>query len=563
LPSLRVQRIARAAAAQRAGRAGRVRAGRCLRLYTRHDHDTRPAQETPEVQRADLAEALLLLHSVGERDAAAFDWLEAPSVPALAAAERLLERLGAVEAGALTPIGRRLLTIPAHPRHARMLVEAERRGVVKETALAAALLSEGPLLHGSRRGPAKVSGPSDVLDEMERFEEARRARFDGDRLRNLGIDIGAATSADRVRRQLEATVKPRAPRPLNGKSLDAAVGICVLAGYPDRVARRVREDQLLLAGGTTATLAPSSVVRSAPLLVALDAESRAATGTRGQVQVRLAEAIEPEWLVEVAASALNDETRVAWENNRAVVVASEIYDGLVLEERRRSPSSPDERRRAAELVLSAARDRLGLAEPKPPEVASDEEGSAEVEEPLAELGDERVGLLLRRVAFIRAARPNLELPALGASEVDAALRALVGDATSLNDVALDGSALAELLLDGLGPAGRRALDELAPERVTLPSGRRAVIEYPPPPGKPWLASRIQDFFGWKSSPTVAGAPVVLHLLAPNRRAVQVTADLAGFWERHYPTLRRQLSRRYPRHAWPEDPSVKLPPSTRK
>ncbi|HEY6002641.1 MAG TPA: ATP-dependent helicase C-terminal domain-containing protein, partial [Anaeromyxobacter sp.] len=143
-----------------------------------------------------------------------------------------------------------------------------------------------------------------------------------------------------------------------------------------------------------------------------------------------------------------------------------------------------------------------------------------------------------------------------------ALRALCAGRRSfaeLREADLPGAMLARL-----EPRGRAALERLAPERVTLPGGRSARIHYEA--GKPpWVESRLQDFFGMAASPTVAGGkvPLVLHLLAPNQRAVQVTTDLSGFWDRHYPALRRELMRRYPRHAWPEDPRTATPPAPRR
>src|SRR5262249_23711494 len=155
LPTLRLQKISRAAAAQRAGRAGRLRPGRCLRLYTRHDHDTRPPQETPEVRRADLAEALLTLAAAGERAPEKFAWVAAPAAAAPRAGRTPLGRLGALAPdGALTDLGRRMLRFPVHPRLARLVVEAERRGVGREGCTLAALAAEPEIARA--RGPAKV-----------------------------------------------------------------------------------------------------------------------------------------------------------------------------------------------------------------------------------------------------------------------------------------------------------------------------------------------------------------------------------------------------------------------
>jgi ATP-dependent helicase HrpB len=539
LPTLRVQRISRASAAQRAGRAGRVRPGRCLRLYTRHDHDTRPPHETPEVRRLDLAEATLQLAAAGEHDPAAFDWFEAPPRPALDAARALLGQLGALDAGgAPSELGRRMLRLPAHPRLARVVVEAERRGAGREGAIVAALASEPDIVR--QRPPAKVSGASDLGADLERFAEAERVRFQPDRLRGLGLDVGATLAVDRVRRQLERGLGRAGAR---AADLDTALGLAVLAGYPDRVARRRKPGsrELVLSGGGTARLADSSVV-DAELLVAVDAEERAAAGRAGTVLVRRASAVEAEWLLELEADRLRDTVEYPWnaEAERVEVVRRLLYDQLVLDEKR-APARPD----AAD--ADAAAIARALAE------AALDRG------PRAFTDGDALDRLLGRVEFLRGACPELALPALGEAELRAALEELCAGASSFAELReRDLAATLRARLDG---AERRALDELAPERVTLPSGRAARVDYTPgqPPS---VASRLQDFFGLREGPRVARGRVALtlHLLAPNQRAVQVTSDLAGFWQRHYPSIRRELMRRYPRHAWPEDPLAARPPT---
>src|SRR5512138_2768050 len=215
LPSLVLRKVSRASAAQRAGRAGRQGPGRALRLYTRHDHDARPEFETPEIEREDLAETLLVLASLGGKDD--FEWFEPPPAAAEQAATGLLLRLGAIDAaGALTTLGRQLLGFPLHPRLGRLLVEAAHRGAGTEGALLAALLGERDLrdrraLDGTRLPP---TGPSDLLELAQLFGEAERCRFDPDRLRRMGVGVGAARAVDRSRRQLERLLRAVPGRPL-------------------------------------------------------------------------------------------------------------------------------------------------------------------------------------------------------------------------------------------------------------------------------------------------------------------------------------------------------------
>ncbi len=578
LPTLEVRKIARAAAAQRAGRAGRTRAGRCLRLYTRHDHDTRPDYETPEVEREDLSEPFLALAGAGVlADPGVFEWFEAPPPAAAEAALGLLRRLDAVDArGAITPRGRRMLALPVHPRQARLALEAADRGAAAEGALLAALLGERDLRDRRAGGPTPPTGPSDLLELAALFEEAARGRFDPDRCRRLGVSAGAAQAVERARRQIERAVRSvsavpsaRAPSPrpappapaskprpgLTGLThvtpAEEALLLATLAAYPDRVARRraAGGDEVVLVGGGSARLDPASVVREAALLVAVDAEERkgdrrpgappgAGGAGRAEARVRVASAVTQEMLLEVLPDALAYDEAVAWNAQAERVEATERlrYEDLVLEEAR--AAKPDPALVAGRLAEAAlARGPRAFAEPG------------------------ALDRLLVRLELVARHAPALGLAPPGEAELAAALRDLCEGRRSFAE--LREADLPGALLGRLPGAARAALDRLAPERLTLPGGRGVRVEYET--GKPpWIESRLQDFFGLAQGPAVAGGavPLTLHLLAPNLRAVQVTTDLAGFWERHYPALRRELSRRYPRHAWPEDPRHATPPAPR-
>jgi ATP-dependent helicase HrpB len=554
LPTLELRKVSRASAAQRAGRAGRTRPGRALRLYTRHDHDARPEFDVPEIQREDLSDTFLALAALGVAPPA-LGWYEPPPAAAAEAATALLRRLGATDAaGAVTPLGRAMLRFPVHPRQARLAVEAAARGAAEEGALLAALLGERDLRdrRALEGGGAPPTGPSDLLELAHAFEEAARARFDPERLRRMGIQPGAAQAVERGRRQLARIARGVRPEP-GGEARAAARGaagveeallLATVAAYPDRVARRRApgSDEIVLAGGGSARLDPSSVVREAPLLVAVDAEERrgerrGAPG-RGEVRVRVASAVTQEMLLDLLPDALRYEEAVVWNAGAERVDAVErlLHEDLVLEETR--APRPDPARVAALLAEHAL--ALGPRAFAPP-------GALDA--------------LSARVALAAAHAPDAGLSAPGEEDLAAALRDLCAGRRSLAE--LREADLAGALLARLPPAGRAALDRLAPARVTLPGGRTVAVSYEA--GKPpWIESRLQDFFGLAKGPAVAQGrvPLVLHLLAPNQRAVQVTQDLAGFWERHYPAIRRELSRRYPRHAWPEDPLTAQPPAPR-
>ncbi len=553
LPRLAVAKISQASAIQRAGRAGRTAPGLALRLYPRHDFESRRPYEIPEIGRLELSEALLALAALGVRDASRFDWFEAPGAPALASAAELLRRLEAVDGqGGLTPTGRRMLRFPTHPRLARLLVEGERRGVGQEAATLAGLLSEGDISDQARarfggragRGPETRDESGDLLERLDRFARAKEARFDRGQMRVLGVDGRAGEAVERARRQYAALLELRsgagqAVRPASLDALDDALAMAVLAAFPDRVMRRRSPgaSQAVLASGGAVEVGP---LPAAELLVAVDAEERSGPAGRPagrSLAVRLAVGIQPEWLLDLASDGLADTEETAWNpsTERVEVVRRLRYGAVVLDESQEPATpSPEASRLLAEAALAAGA------------------GQARISEASAER-------LQVKLELLRGAFPERAIPSLAAEQVRALVIEACAGLTSMAE--LRAVPFEERLRQALPGPVLELLRNETPDYVHLPGGRRLAIAYEP--GKPpWIASRLQDFFGMKTGPTLCRGrvPLTLHLLAPNQRAVQVTADLAGFWERHYPALRRELGRRYPRHAWPEDGATATPPA---
>lgn len=549
LPRLEVRRVSKASGIQRAGRAGRTSPGRCLRLYTRHDFDTRPEFDLPEILREDLSETMLSVASLGIGN---LEWLDAPPPAAAAAALTLLRDLGAVNAdGAISPLGRRLLRFPLHPRLARLVVEADERGAGSAGALLAALLAERDIRERApdRGRGTPPTGPSDLLELAHLFEEAARARFDPGRMRAMGLSLGAIQAVDRSQRQLAQLLgrgRPRKP----AEDSEEALLLATLAAYPDRVARRRAPGsaEVVLAGGGSARLDEASVVRGAPFLVAVDADERRdrrppgagpATGRGGRALVRVASSVTPQMLLDLFPDDLRWEEEVTWNAEAERVDAFERmrYRDLILEESRKPVPDPE---RASALLAEAALARGARS--------FGEEGE--------------IDRLMARLTFVAGAAPESAIVAPTEEDVANALREACAGHRSFADLREAG--VTSSLLSRLPPDRRALLERLAPERVTLGNGRNVRVNYDAGEKPPWVESRLQDFFGSVRGPTVAAGRValVLHLLAPNMRAVQVTTDLAGFWERHYPALRRELMRRYPRHAWPEDPRTARPPEPR-
>jgi ATP-dependent helicase HrpB len=544
LPTLTTAKISRASATQRAGRAGRTRAGRVLRLYTKGDFEGRREHELPEIARADLSEALLALAGAGVTQPGALNWLTPPPESALAAAQELLGWLGALSPdGGLSESGQRLLALPLHPRLSRVVTRGAELGVASEASLAVALLSERDIRSDARlrlgpggRRELGVSGPCDVLELMSRFAEAEAVNFRADGVRRAGLDVRAVQSVATTFRKVSSAAGKRGPRPDTPEASDAAVRRSILAGFPDRVGKRRRPGQpdIVLSQGGSAKLSETSVVHEGELLVAVAADEQS-SGGRAQGAIRLATSIEADWLLDDYGARIEMKDELVWNPDSERVERREgmAFGAILLTETRGvAPASAD----ASRLLYEAAKAR-GV---------------------FTSLASSGLGGLVSRLALLREHFPEVGLPEISAELGEEAARRLCHGRVSFAELR-EANPAAELR-QSLGTAGERLLATEAPDTFLLPGGRRTEIHYEP--GKPpWIESRLQDFFGMKEGPRICRGRVALtlHLLAPNGRAQQVTSDLSGFWERHYPTVRRELMRKYPRHPWPEDGKTATPP----
>ncbi|HUO58571.1 MAG TPA: ATP-dependent helicase HrpB [bacterium] len=500
-----------ASATQRAGRAGRLREGTCLRLYTKFDFEHRAAFDVPEILRADLSKSLLDLMSLGVKDLEQFPWFLKPSPVALEAAHVLLANLGAVtREGDLTETGRRMARLPLAPRLAKFLlqVEEDRPGdaaTLRQACRLAVLINE------------EKAGSEDLLEELHRYKPG--------------------TESQRLVDQLEGFLK--IPGERSGKADPETLAKALLTAFPDRVAQvrgqdtsetrnrsgRVRE--LLLSGGGTALAQDSALTREHGYFVVVEAQETAQT-SGAQAKARSLCPIESDWLLELFMDDLVEEKTCEWNAKAKRVEGFKRlkYGQLALEEK-----------------------PLGLSE-FGPEAASLLLKQALAEGPAAYCDPEELSTFLNRVKFVSDRAKGF--PEIGEAQVNEALKELCGGNRSLAELREAG--LVALLRSRLAPKESSLLEKMAPASLDLPSGRKLVLHYEA--GKPpWGESRIQDFFGLAQGPTVAGGevPVVLHLLSPAKRPVQITADLAGFWKNHYPQTRKELMRRYPKHKWPERP----------
>lgn len=526
LDALRVERISLASAKQRAGRAGRTGPGVCYRLWSAGEERGMAEFDTAEIRRVDLAGPSLMIRAFAGRDPAAFGWFDPPDAAMLDRADELLRELGFVAPdGTATPSGRTAARVPLHPRLAKMMEEAGRRDCLAAAALVAAILDERDVRGRRQRTPDLESLFADVAEFERRGAKPHQAEA-------LDLDPGAARAALRTRDRL----LPRGQRGAATDAEAAALGCAVLAGFPDRVAcRRERADGERgvwygqLAGGRGVELRGPEFA-DVELLVALRVDDdRGGSWSR----VSLALPIERPWLEAVFPGSVRTERVAEFDASRQQVygITRTRFFGLTLEE---SPG--------------------GKVEPAEVEALL---GTIVARDPLRHLGDARpVERFLGRLEWLRRAEgEDSDLPLLDGDAVGATLASLAPGRRSLR--AFRDAPLLEALRGRLSHGQRTRLDREAPDRIELVNGRAVRVDYEP---GPVLASRLQDFFGVCDTPRLAGGrvPVTLHLLAPNQRPVQITSDLASFWDSIYPKVRSELRNRYPKHAWPEDPRTAKP-----
>lgn len=502
LSALTTVRASQAAGRQRAGRAGREAPGTVYRCWEQAEDGRLARFPSPEIKVADLAAFALQAACWGDPDAATLALLDPPPAGAMAAAREVLTAIGAVGAdGRVTDRGVRMSRLGLHPRLARALLDGAAEVGGRRAAEVVALLSEEP--------------PREYGDDLA--AALRTAR--------LGKDGYAARWRQEVRR-LSSSFKG-ADAGGSGPD-DAAVGLVAALAFPERVARARGEGTFLMASGTGAELRDGSRLRSAPWLAVAVADRPAHAAS---AQVRLAAVIDEDTARLAAGHLRFAGEEVRWDGRD--VVARRVERLGAVELAARPLKKPDPALVRGALVEGLRREGLGLLR-----------WSRDTEQ------------LRERLAFLHrelgAPWPDVSDEAL-LDRTEQWLEPELSRARRRTDLAgIDaGQALRRLLPWATGEAAR--LDELAPERIEVPSGSRIRVGYGG--AQPVLAVKLQELFGLQETPRVAGVPVLVHLLSPAGRPAAVTADLASFWREGYRAVRAELRGRYPRHPWPEDPTT--------
>jgi ATP-dependent helicase HrpB len=511
---LRTVAASRSSADQRAGRAGRQGPGVAYRLWSKLEHGTRRAHLEPEITQVDLAGLALELAVWGDPTGAGLAFLDPPPARALTEGRSLLGLLGALDAdGRVTDLGRRMASLPLHPRLARMVLE-----VATPTAAAvAALVEDRDVLRGR---PDEV--PVDLAVRLELLDDASRRHPQLD-----GRALGAA-------RQRWRDIARRAGIDL-GAALDPGeAGADLALAYPDRLAvRRGTPGNFQLRSGTAAWVPNGDGLADQRFVVAADLDAK-----RDRARIRLAAALSTEDVIERFAAQIEHRRTLVWDRGRDELVErhEERLGGMVLAERSGRPDPGPET--TAALCERVRADRLAS-------LAWNDQARAL---------RARVGFLF---ATVGPPWPDWSDAALTA-DVESWLGPMMEGMTSWSEVArLD---LVTVLRAALDPRVGYRLDELAPATVTVASGRAVAVDYTD--DGPRITVAPQDLYGTRSHPRIGGVDLIVQLVSPAGRAIQITRDLPGFWAGSWAEVRKDMTGRYPKHSWPTDPANATPPRRR-
>jgi ATP-dependent helicase HrpB len=561
ISTLFLEPISRASSDQRAGRAGRTAPGTCHRLWTESGHLNRPERNTPEIQRSDLAETVLLLHSLGIKNAATFDWLDRPDPQAVERAENLLRTLGALSPSEtarsdLTPIGRQMLRLPMHPRYSRMLVEAAKHNCVAPAALCAALVSGRDLLVRLGRDDKHIaearelfeaSADSDFYTLMRAWQFAKNNSFAVERCRRYGVHAQIARQVsetfDQILRLAERLVEGLKSK-VEGQTTEVTIDPpastvdpllrCITAGFIDQLCKRRDQGTLDcdLTEGRSGTLMRESVVQNSPLLVT--ASIREVSGRTGNMTLLgLATAVKREWIEEMFPDQITTRIEHLFDRTHKRVAAIKLirFHDLVIHQ---------EHERDVDPVASGR----CLAE-----------AFAKQYFELPQLNHE-VKQFIARVNLVSAAMPDLDLPAFDAKASTGALTRAFAGMTLVKEA--QAAPLRNAIIEQFGKDKIDWLNELAPLNITWHDGRKLKLLYPEQtrdeegePNSPEVQVKITECFALKDHPHICegNVPVKLWLCSPDGKRIESTFNWPAFKANAYPKLKPLLQRKFPGNTW--------------
>lgn len=516
-------RVSKATADQRAGRAGRLAPGHCLRLWTQKEHHSLPPFHPPEIITSDLSSLALELTLWGVSNPSELQWLDPPRADSYKQAKELLESLDAIDrSGHITPTGRQMASLPVHPRLSHMLVQAKNNGLGALACDIAALISERDMFKG---------GFSNTTAEVSvRWQTLQLWRRKGNiAVDKEGADPKSCRLIDKTAQSYRNAIKVQP-----GHYDIDQIGNLLVSAYPDRIAKRRdnNRQRYQLASGRGAILSPADPLVASEYLVAANLDAGKKEG-----KIFLAEPLDISEIRKQHNSLIDNRRKVFWDSTAKKVSAFHLLSigEIIIEKKPLSDLKPDE---VVEAMLTGIR-QMGL------ECLS---------------WNKETRQLQARIHCLRKWQPQQDWPDLSDDTLLEDLGWIepylygINRAAQLNQIKLH-----EVFKTMLGWEKQQQLTREAPPNIQVPSGSKLRLDYST--GElPILAVRIQEMFGCAETPTICSGkiPVLLHLLSPARRPVQVTSDLASFWQRSYPEVKKELKGRYPKHFWPENPLEALP-----
>lgn len=573
--TLLLEPISRASADQRKGRAGRTAPGTCHRLWTVISHKDREERNTPEIQRSDLAEVVLLLHSLGIREAASFDWLDKPDPQAVQRAERLLTMLGALLDADLTPIGHQMRRLPMHPRYSRMLIEASQRGCVADAALCAALVSGRDLLARLDRDDVSTqaaremfeeSADSDFITLMRAYDFAKANAFSFDRCRSYGINAQVARQVEQTFQQImhaaqqidsqsnssrfreasrlvseksaglpeSAGDHPLSQKPAHGVTVLGGANLsslkpneallrCLMAGFVDQLAKRrvPGKPECDLTDQRSGQLVRESVVAAATYFVAANLRE---TPSR-QTLLSLATAVQPAWIAEMFPQHLSTTIEHLFDAQNKRVAATRLvrYRDLVIEQK------------AQQRDLDPVASGRCLAE-------AHRAGAFDLP-----LMDHRLRQFIARVNLVHATLPELEFAPFDEAAITASLARAFTGLTLVKEA--QAAPLLPAFHQNLDKGQISWLDELVPLTLPWPSGGPIKLSYIN--DTPEAQVKLQDCFALTAHPTLCEGSlhVTLSLHTPDGKRLASTTDWPKFQEREWPKHRQAVAKKFSGVLW--------------
>ncbi|MFZ5952965.1 MAG: ATP-dependent helicase HrpB [Candidatus Rifleibacteriota bacterium] len=523
LESLELQRISKASAGQRTGRAGRLRPGRAFRLWSQPEHDALPEFDIPEIHRIDLSGTVLELAGWGVCDPDEFAWFEAPKTAAISYAQELLTQLQAIdEQGRITETGRQMMQLPVHPRLARMLSLANTYGIPELASMAAAIISERDFIK-NRDSNTASNFDTDLFSRIELIFDRRSTiqphlidHQQLHRVKNTGRQIYLLLGSNRSERT----------GPESWKQLKKAL----LAAFPDRLCQRRNESSAYkICTGQGLSLTGHNPGR---YIIALNLDARLRKiSNDGQIFLHCE--INEESIFEVLKPLCSSNREIFFSSAKKAVLARKItrYEQLILAESE-DRLRPEEQEMASKILVGQA--------------FADFKSAFDLE-------NDQVKQFINRIELVARHCPEMGFDQLNQEWFKNNIEDLCIGLTSFAD--LKKASLIDAYFSSRPYHFKQMFEELVPEKISVPSGSCLKIEYPDS-GEPFLKVKIQEVFGLQNSPTLCRGRVklIIHLLSPAQRPVQITSDLKSFWENGYKTVIAELKGRYPKHPWPDDPA---------